>query len=127
MVPKDIWDCPDQIDEEECTPQMPHFTKQFENTLKDNKGSSNKADFEEVLESIGSPEFCRIKPSDEAVAGKLQKQKVKRKTKRKLGDYKPNTYNVKTSSKWNGLNLADKEKKLLRRIPSDQILKVLLT
>ncbi|CAI2384457.1 unnamed protein product [Moneuplotes crassus] len=125
MVPEDIWDCPDQVGEEECAPQMPHFTKQFENTLKDNKGSSNKADFEGVLENTNTSKIIYLRPSDELVPAGFQKQSVTCRVRKTLRDYKCKTYNVKKSSKWRGINFADSEKKL-RQIPSDQILKILL-
>eukprot|EP00344_Euplotes_crassus_P005729 CAMPEP_0196994594 /NCGR_PEP_ID=MMETSP1380-20130617/871_1 /TAXON_ID=5936 /ORGANISM="Euplotes crassus, Strain CT5" /LENGTH=142 /DNA_ID=CAMNT_0042410013 /DNA_START=1 /DNA_END=429 /DNA_ORIENTATION=+ len=128
-VSQDIWDCTDEVfdDQDECSPQMPNFTKQFTNTLKDNKGKANIADFEESEEVAAMPEFIRQLPSDEELAAQLPAQQVKRKSKRKLKDYKPNTYDVKTSSKWRGLNLTEMDKKELRRLPSDQILKVLFT
>ncbi|CAI2385936.1 unnamed protein product [Moneuplotes crassus] len=124
-VSEDIWDCPDQIDEEECTPQMPHFTKQFENTLKDNKGSSNKADFEKDFEGLRNPKIMYLKPNDQGITARFKKQSVTCRGKTKLINNKPNTYNAKTSSRRRGFDLAAEEKKLLRRISSDRILKML--
>ncbi|CAI2385838.1 unnamed protein product [Moneuplotes crassus] len=48
---QDIWADEDQLlSEDECSPQIPKITKQFCNTLKNNKGKANKADFERVKE-----------------------------------------------------------------------------
>ncbi|CAI2385926.1 unnamed protein product [Moneuplotes crassus] len=80
-VSEDIWNCPDQIDEEECTPQIPHFTKQFENTLKDNKGSSNKADFEKDFEGLRNPKIMCLKPNDQVSNMKRKDKTYKLQTK----------------------------------------------
>ncbi|CAI2386262.1 unnamed protein product [Moneuplotes crassus] len=128
-ISQDIWDCSDEdlIDGDECIPQVPHFTKQFSNTLKHNKGSTYPADFEDSIESVASPTFACLKPRDEEFAERFREQKNKRKTKKKLRDCKPKTFDAKTSSKCKGLNLSTKDKKLLRRISSKKILQVLLT
>ncbi|CAI2386972.1 unnamed protein product [Moneuplotes crassus] len=122
-----VWDCPELAfdDQDDCSSQIPNFTHQFANTLKDNKGKPDMADFEKAIDAVASPNFARQKLIDSNLTSSPLKQQTQMISKRKLEEYKPQTFNERTSTRWRESGLTLKEKKLLRKISSDQILKVL--
>ncbi|CAI2385520.1 unnamed protein product [Moneuplotes crassus] len=91
-----IWDGSDQdIEEEECSPQVPKHTNQFRNLLRYNKGRANKDDFQE--DSCIHPGYRHknLRCSRGKLDTRGSKQQIKSRPKRKLKDFKPNTYDAK--------------------------------
>ncbi|CAI2387796.1 unnamed protein product [Moneuplotes crassus] len=122
-----IWEGSDQdIEEEECYPQVPKHTNQFRNLLRYNKGRANRDDFQE--DSCIHPGYRHknLRCSRGELDTRGSKQQIKRRPKRKLKDFKPNTYDSKACATWRVLHLREKDSKLLRKVPSNEILKVLL-
>ncbi|CAI2384218.1 unnamed protein product [Moneuplotes crassus] len=118
---QDIWADEDQLlSEEECSPQIPKATKQFRNTLKSNKGKANKADFEVQQESTSNIDCPRE-------TGKYTLRSVSCVPKSQFKISNPRYTKPKSQNYGCILSFspAKVQSKLLRRIPSSDILKSL--
>ncbi|CAI2384312.1 unnamed protein product [Moneuplotes crassus] len=118
---QDIWADEDQLlSEDECSPQIPNVTKQFCNTLKSNKGKANKADFEVEQESLSNIDWPR-----EGGKYTLRSVSCVPKSQFKIRNHR----RAKLKSQNYGCILSfspvKMQSKLLRRIPSSDILKSL--
>ncbi|CAI2369922.1 unnamed protein product [Moneuplotes crassus] len=120
-----IWD-DDQIcaeATEDCSPQKPNFTRQFSNTLKENKGKPCKEVREVASESLCVPEESSDGLSEEEndfefkaeLKGSLIKQIMK-----------PMKFDFNSPSNYASQILTEKEGILLRKISSRKILRMLM-
>ncbi|CAI2360149.1 unnamed protein product [Moneuplotes crassus] len=121
---KDIWsdDLVSCEDTDDCSPQVPKITHQFSNTLKTNKGKSNKEDFNLncllKVNGNGDSQDSRSKQASSLADSSPLEICISRAKKSKAKTY------IRSSQK---RYLNDKEVKLLRKISSSEILKMLLT
>ncbi|CAI2358809.1 unnamed protein product [Moneuplotes crassus] len=114
---KDIWsdDLVSCEGSDECSPQMPKVTHQFENTLRDNKGKPHKKD---LMASLEAPFKEMISKDSLTINGKLKKFKTCSKSNPHCKRPKPSTYKS---------NSPRRKSKLLRDIPSCEILQLLIS
>ncbi|CAI2362129.1 unnamed protein product [Moneuplotes crassus] len=125
---QDIWDDERQIiEDDDCSPQLPKMTKQFSNTLKNNKGKANKDDFKPVIWNT-SPEGYAFEPIHHVhIAQGTKNDEIRIKYRQRCNRTKPRTYDLSLSQKWACCTIGKKANKSLRRIPSSDILRNLLT
>ncbi|CAI2387442.1 unnamed protein product [Moneuplotes crassus] len=121
---ENIWDdyqiCAEAV--EDCSPQKPYFTRQFLNTLKENKGKPLKEFREVASESLCEPE--------ESGDGSSQKEddfesKVELKGSLLKQSMKPMTFDFNSSPNHTSQVFNKKEGRELRKISSSEILRVL--
>ncbi|CAI2367485.1 unnamed protein product [Moneuplotes crassus] len=124
---QNIWDGDCQaIEEDDCTPQIPNATRQFMNTLKDNKGKVNKKDFEDG--------YCNTNPTigpcgqEEPSTSQIitKNSEIRLKYKKRWQFLKPKTHYVSLPTNWIDQKSDKKELQALRRVPSSDILRSLL-
>ncbi|CAI2387712.1 unnamed protein product [Moneuplotes crassus] len=129
--PKDIWATEFHAlgeDAKESVPQIPKTTKQFVNTLRTNKGKPIIGDFKSSSKQRVCTEHICVPPRFRETCQDCSEQLIELKSrhKTKLKDYKPMTFNMKATEKWDKLGLKAQKSELLRKLPSDEILKSML-
>ncbi|CAI2386851.1 unnamed protein product [Moneuplotes crassus] len=117
LLSKDIWsdDLVSYDDSEDCSPQMPKVTHQFSNTLKDNKGKSNKEDFMNICEIPCKVQFFKDGP---VIIGKSTAFKTSSKPHSRGKRVKPQSYNSISPRR---------NSKPLKEVPSSEILQLLIS
>ncbi|CAI2378626.1 unnamed protein product [Moneuplotes crassus] len=121
-----IWDDELQVlEEDDCSPQVPKMTKQFSNTLRENKGSIRKADFGcfclntsqsgAVIDEDDSSKMFKDKERDQIELNLTKRKKVK------LQGYASSLVSNSAT-----LTLSKMKPALLRKIPSIKIMGSLL-
>ncbi|CAI2378317.1 unnamed protein product [Moneuplotes crassus] len=121
-----IWDDELQVlKDDDCSPQVPKVTKQFSNTLRENKGSINKADLECFCLNTNQFEAAiDVEDRSEIVYNKEKAQVELKSTKHK----RVKSQNYVSTSVPNSatITLSKMKPALLRRIPSSEIMRSLL-
>ncbi|CAI2386018.1 unnamed protein product [Moneuplotes crassus] len=124
MGHKDIWsdDLVSCEDTDECSSQVPKMTYQFSNTLKDNKGKSNKEDFCCLPMTPKDGDNGEAQESNSEQAAFREDLSLSKPCSLRCKKPKAKTFTLNSQKRY----LSIKEVKLLRKVSSSEILQVLL-